>query len=114
MSPRPGEPGTRRDWALVAGGWLVLVLALSAWLATDRQPPEWDHANHLERAVLCAQDLGTGDWRAIIERSSFYPPVVPCVAGLIYRALPSDVAAGQIVILLFLGLGMVATYLLAR
>jgi hypothetical protein len=114
MTPRLGEPGTRRDWALVAGGWLVLVLALSVWLATDRQPPEWDHANHLERAVLCAQDLGTGDWRAIIERSSFYPPVVPCAAGLIYRALPSDVAAGQIVILLFLGLGMAATYLLAR
>lgn len=114
MTPRHGDGAGGRDWALVGGGWLVLVLVLSVWLAVDRQPPEWDHANHLERAVLCAQDLGKADWRAIVERSSFYPPVVPCAAGLIYRLLPSDVAAAQAVVLLFLGLGMAATYLLGR
>lgn len=114
MTPRHGGADTRRDWALVGGAWLALVLALAVWLAMDRRPPEWDHANHLERAVLCAQDIGKGDWRAIVERSSFYPPIVSCAAGLLYRVVPSDVAAAQAVILLFLGLGMAATYLLAR
>jgi 4-amino-4-deoxy-L-arabinose transferase-like glycosyltransferase len=114
MTPGHGGEDPGRDWTLVGGAWLALVLALSVWLAMDRRPPEWDHANHLERAVLCAQDIGKGDWRAIIERSSFYPPIVPCAAGLIYRLAPSDLAAAQVVILVFLGLGMAATYLLAR
>ena len=114
MTAYRGGPDTRRDWALVGGAWLALALALAVWLAMDRRPPEWDYANHLERAVLCAQDVARGDWLAIIERSSFYPPIVSCAAGLLYRVAPSDVAAAQAVILLFLGLGMAATYLLGR
>jgi hypothetical protein len=113
MTPRNGA-GAGRDWALVGGAWLVLVLALGVWLAMDRRPPEWDHANHLERAVACAADIGNGDWRAIVERSSFYPPIVSCAAGVLYRLAPSDLGAAQAVILLFLGLGMAATFLLAR
>jgi hypothetical protein len=110
---RPPE-AARRDWLLVGVAWAALVLTLAVWLARDRRPPEWDHANHLERAVLCARDLGAGAWRAVLERSSFYPPIVPCAAGLLYRLAPTDLAAAQTVILLFLGLGMAATYVLGR
>ena len=113
MTPRRGG-GAGRDWMLVGAAWLALVLVLSVWLAMDRRPPEWDHADHLERAVLCAQDIARGDWRAILEQSSVYPPIVSCAAGLAYRAFPSDVAAAQAVILIFLGLGMAATYRLGR
>src|SRR5436309_925375 len=77
-------------------------------------PPEWDHANHLERAVICAQDLARGDLHAVLERSSFYPPLVLCAAGLVYRLAPSDVAAAQAVVLAFLALGVGAVYVLAR
>jgi hypothetical protein len=103
-----------REWALVGGIYLALVLIAAVWLAIDRRPPEWDHANHLERVVHCADDIARGDVRAIIERSSFYPPVVPCSAALVYRLAPSDAAAAQSVILVFLGLGMAAVYLLGR
>src|SRR5207244_12970346 len=68
----------------------------------------------VERAVARARALAAGAWRPILERSSFYPPVVPCAAGLLYRALPTDVAAAQIVMLLFLGAGMAATYALGK
>ncbi|HKQ66108.1 MAG TPA: glycosyltransferase family 39 protein [Methylomirabilota bacterium] len=105
---------TRRDWAIVAGVYLALVVVVAVWLAIDRTPPEWDHANHLERAVNCAEDLAQGDVRRIIERSSFYPPIVPCGAALVYRLVPSDVASAQSVVLAFLGLGMAAVYLLGR
>jgi hypothetical protein len=37
---------------------------------------------------------------------------VPCLAWLAYRLGPSDVAAARSVIVLFLGLGIAATYLL--
>jgi len=104
----------KRELAIVATAWLALVAVCTAWLALDRRPPEWDYANHLERAVDCARDVEGGAWRSILERSSFYPPLVPCAAGLVYRAHPSDVAAAQSVILLFLGLGMLAVYLLGR
>jgi len=103
-----------REWAIVGGVYLALVVVAAVWLAIDRRPPEWDHANHLERVVHCAEDLARGDVRTIIERSSFYPPVVPCTAALVYRLAPSDAAAAQSVILAFLGLGMAAVYLLGR
>ena len=106
--------GAARECAIVGGVYLALVVVAAVWIGIDRRPPEWDHANHLERVVHCAEDLARGDVRTIIERSSFYPPVVPCAAALVYRLAPSDAAAAQSVILVFLGLGMAAVYLLGR
>ena len=103
-----------REAILAAAVFTTLVAVAAVWLALDRRPPEWDHANHLERAVTCAGDLARGDLRAVLARSSFYPPLVPCAAGLAYRLAPSDVAAAQTVILAFLALGMGAVYVLAR
>ena len=105
--------GREREWASVAVAWLALALVAAVWLAVDRRPPEWDHANHLERAVLCTRDLQAGDWRAILARSSFYPPLATCTAGAVALVLPADVAAG-VTLLGFLGLGMAAVYLLGR
>jgi hypothetical protein len=99
---------------MIAAIFVVLAGVAGVWLALDRRPPEWDHANHLERVVNCADDMAHANVTAIIERSSFYPPVAVCAAGLAYALVPSDVASAQAVILLFLGLGMAAVYALAR
>jgi predicted outer membrane lipoprotein len=103
----------KRELALVAIGWAAIALIAALWLAVDRRPPEWDHANHLERALLCTRDLRAGDVRAILERSSFYPPLATCVAGAFGLLLPPD-AAGTAALVVFLGLGMLAVYLLGR
>jgi hypothetical protein len=103
-----------RPWAIVLVAFLALAAVGAAWTAIDRRPPEWDHANHLERAVLCARDLGAGDVAALLERSSFYPPLVICAAGALYRLWPSDAWTAQTVMWLFLGVGMAATFLLGR
>jgi hypothetical protein len=103
-----------REWLAVAGAFAILVVVTGVWLARDRRPPPWDYANHLERAIHCAQDLAGGDLRRLVERSSFYPPLVPCLAGVVYLVAPSDHAFAQAVILGFLGLGMAATYVVAR
>lgn len=103
-----------REWALVAAAFVVLALVATVWLVIDRHPPEWDHANHLERAVLCARDLAAGDVRAVIARSAFYPPLVPCLAGVASTIVPSDVAAAQAVVVAFLALGMAAIYAIGR
>jgi Dolichyl-phosphate-mannose-protein mannosyltransferase len=105
---------TRREWALVAAAWVLIVAVTAVWLALDRRPPEWDHANHLERVVTCAHDMARGDVRTVLERSSFYPPLVPCAAAAIYRWWPSDAAAAQSAILLFLGVAMAVIYRLGR
>ncbi|HEU4370009.1 MAG TPA: glycosyltransferase family 39 protein [Methylomirabilota bacterium] len=97
----------------MGAGFLALAMVVGVWAAIDRRPPEWDHANHLERAVLCARDLRTGDVRAILERSSFYPPLVPCLAGATSMAMPME-AAAALTMAAFLGLGMAAVYLLGR
>ncbi len=112
MTPVRSRPW--REWALVGAAFVALAAVAAAWLAVDQRPPEWDHANHLERAVACAEDIGRGDVRRILERSALYPPLVPCAAGLVYRLAPSDVAAAQTVVLAFLGLGMGAVYALGR
>ncbi len=114
MTLRNGNDGARREWALVGGAWLALVLTLSVWLAIDRRPPAWDSARRLERAVRCAEGLGGGRWATILDRVVVEPPLVSCAAGAVYRLYPSDVAAAQAIILFALGLGMAATYLLAR
>jgi hypothetical protein len=103
-----------REWAMVGGVFAALVAIAAAWLAVDRTPPEWDHANHLERVVHCAEDLGRGDLTTILTRSAFYPPIVPCTAAAVYRHAPSDAAGAQAVVLAFLGLGMAAVYVLGR
>jgi hypothetical protein len=98
----------------VVAVFALIAVAVAASVAVDRRPPEWDHANHLERSVLCAADLARGDVASVLARSTFYPPFVLCAAGLAYRVAPSDVAAAQAVIVAFLGLGMAAMYLLGR
>jgi hypothetical protein len=55
-----------REAMLVGAIFAALVAVAAVWLALDRRPPEWDHANHLERAVACAGDLARGDLRAIL------------------------------------------------
>jgi Dolichyl-phosphate-mannose-protein mannosyltransferase len=102
-----------RSWALLGGVLVLLVLAAAIWLTLDRRPPEWDHANHLERAVLCARDLRAGDVRAILERSAFYPPLALCLTGAVSFLLPVE-AAAVAVMLAFLGLGMAAVQRLGR
>ncbi|MBI4271762.1 MAG: glycosyltransferase family 39 protein, partial [Candidatus Rokubacteria bacterium] len=105
---------TALEWSLVSAAFAVIAFTIGVWVALDRRPPEWDHANHLQRVVECADDLARGDVRTVLARSSFYPPVVPCLAGLAYALAPSDAAAAQSVILAFLGLGMAAVYALGR
>jgi hypothetical protein len=101
-----------RAWTLVAAVAAGVVVVAAVWIAVDRTPPEWDHANHLERSVHCAADLDRRDWRMVLARSSFYPPLVPCLAGAVYRWWPSDAAAAQSVVWAFFVLGMAATLVL--
>jgi 4-amino-4-deoxy-L-arabinose transferase-like glycosyltransferase len=106
--------GPARTGAIVAAVFLALVAVGAVWLAIDRRPPEWDYASHLEHALRCRRDLAARDFAAAFGHSSFYPPLVPCAAGLVYGLLPSDVAFGEVVMFAFLGLGMAATCALAR
>jgi 4-amino-4-deoxy-L-arabinose transferase-like glycosyltransferase len=104
----------RTEWAALAAIFAALVGVAVTWLTLDGSPPVWDYANHLERAIRCSTDLAAGDFESIFLRSSLYPPLVLCTAGLAYLVAPSDVGAAQTVILGFLALGMAATYWLGR
>src|SRR6266849_2857860 len=108
---------TARGPIRVALLWLVLSVAAAVWVAIDRRPPEWDHANHLERAVDCYRSLrilSDSGAREIIEASSFYPPVVTCIAGALYFVFPIVPLTAQAVMMGFLGLAMACVYALGR
>ena len=112
------RPASRaRSWLLLA----VLLLALSAviavWLSIDRRPQQWDHANHLKRAVDCYRTLsepGHDRLKEILETSSFYPPIAPCAAGVLYFVFPIVPLTAQSVMLAFLALGVASTFALGR
>lgn len=116
--PRPGQSDASRrraqEWLAVAAGFMMLVAVAAVWLALDRRPPAWDHANHLERAVRCFQFLAAGDVGAVLAQSSFYPPLAICAGGLVDALAPSDTATAQSAVLAFLGVGMGAVYALGR
>lgn len=116
--PEAGLAGSRRrraqEWLVVAAGFVALAGVAAVWLALDRRPPAWDHANHLERAVRCQQFLAAGDIQAVLAQSAFYPPLAICAGGLAYALAPSDTAAAQSAVLAFVGVGMGAVYVLGR
>jgi len=104
-----------------AGALAALLLGLAAvmvvWLSIDRRPPEWDHANHLERALACHRSLtepGRNSLAEIIAESSFYPPIVTCAAGLLYFVFPVVPLTAQAVMWAFLVLGTLAVAGLGR
>jgi hypothetical protein len=106
-----------KDWLLLAALFGTLSLVVAVWVTLDRRPPEWDYANHLERAVRCYQILSARGWSGvdeILEMSSFYPPVVPCAAGLLYFVFPVAPLTSQSVMLAFLGVALVSLFLLGR
>lgn len=96
----------------------VLLCAVTAlWVSVDRRPPEWDHANHLERAVECYRILsepGHDRLREILDVSSFYPPITACAAGLLYFIFPIVPLTAQAVMLGFMALGLAALFALGR
>src|SRR5262252_7536005 len=108
-------PATRRHALLLALLLAGLAAVVAVWVTIDRRPPEWDHANHLERALRCHRSLAAGQiWAAISGDSAFYPPLVPCAAGILYFAFPTVPLTAQAVMLAFLGLGMAAVFGVGR
>ena len=107
----------RRPWLLLVLLYALMCSVITTWVVLDRRPPEWDHANHLERAVACAHSLrlvaSTGA-REIIEATSFYPPVVTCAAGLLYLVFPLVPLTAQAVMMASLAVAMAALYGLGR
>ena len=108
---------THRPWLVLAALWALLAAVTVVWVSVDRRPPEWDHANHLERALQCYRILaepGHDRLREILEASSFYPPVAICAAGLLYFVFPVVPLTAQAVMLGFLGVALASVFVLGR
>src|SRR5262249_21024291 len=108
-----GEP-VKRPWLWLAGLYATMVLVTVVWVSIDRRPPEWDHANHLERALRCRDNLAGGRLQAVLEESAFYPPLALCTAGILYFVFPVAAMTAQAVMLLFLAIGIAAVFALGR
>ena len=46
-----------RPWLAAVGLFAALCVVVTVWASIDRHPPEWDYANHLERALECHRTL---------------------------------------------------------
>jgi hypothetical protein len=107
----------RHPWLAVGALFGLLCVVTAVWVSVDRRPPEWDHANHLERAVECYRILsepGHDRLREIMDVSSFYPPITTCAAGLLYFFFPIVPLTAQAIMLGFLALGLASVFALGR
>ena len=113
-----GTLGPMQRPRLILTSLFAILCSLTAvWILIDRRPPEWDHANHLERAVDCYRVLriaSDSSARDILESSSFYPPLVTCAAGGLYFVFPITPLTAQLVMIGSLGLAMACLYGLGR
>jgi len=105
---------SRRPWLWLAGLFVILASVTIIWVSVDRRPPEWDHANHLERALRCHKNLAEGRLQAILEESAFYPPLALCAAGLLYFVFPVATLTAQAVMLGFLAIALAALFAVGR
>src|SRR5262249_17303389 len=81
-----------RPWLAAVGVFAVLCVVVTVWASIDRHPPEWDYANHLERALECHRTLANpaaDRFGEIMGASAFYPPLAICAARLLTRRWPS-------------------------
>jgi hypothetical protein len=108
---------SRRPWLPLVALVAALAVVTTVWVSIDRRPPESDHANHLERALRCHRTLAAGDpapLETILLESSFYPPLVTCLAGVLYFVAPVVPLTAQAVMVAFLALGVAALFGLGR
>jgi 4-amino-4-deoxy-L-arabinose transferase-like glycosyltransferase len=104
-----------RPWLTLVTLFGALCLVVTIWVSIDRHPPEWDHANHLERALDCHKSLANPAADRFTEiigarASSFYPPLVTCATGLLYFAFPVTAMTAHAVMLVFLAVALLAVY----
>ena len=108
-----GRNGVALSLALLVLLLLGLGVVMAVWVSLDRRPAEWDHANHLERALDCHRILaepGHDRYAEIVAMSSFYPPMVLCATGLAYFVGPVTPLTAQSVIWGFLVIGTFAVW----
>jgi Dolichyl-phosphate-mannose-protein mannosyltransferase/LmeA-like phospholipid-binding len=106
-----------RPWLAAIGPYAALCVVVTVWASIDRHPPEWDYANHLERALECQRTLANpaaDRFGEIMGASAFYPPLAICTAGALYFVFPVTTLTAQAVMLLFLGIGMFSVYGIGR
>jgi Dolichyl-phosphate-mannose-protein mannosyltransferase/LmeA-like phospholipid-binding len=106
-----------RPWLAGVGLFGALCVVVTVWASIDRHPPEWDYANHLERALECHRTLANpaaDRFGEIMGASAFYPPLAICTAGALYFAFPVTTLTAQAVMLLFLGIAMFSVYGIGR
>src|SRR2546428_9767792 len=98
-----------RPWPVLVALFGALYLVVTIWVSTDRHPPEWDYANHLERALDCHRTLANpaaDRFAEIMGASPLYPPFVICAAGILYFAFLVAALTAQALVLAFLGGGV--------
>src|SRR5262245_24243816 len=108
---------SERPWLAAVGVFAALCVVVTVWASIDRHPPEWDYANHLERALECHRTLAdpaAERFGEIMDASAFYPPLAICVAGALYSVFPVTALTAQAVMLLFPGIAKLSVYGISR
>ena len=116
-APEAHPLASHSPWLFLVALVAALALVTTVWISIDRRPPQFDHANHLERALRCQRTLAAGGPAAletILLESSFYPPLVTCLAGLLYFVAPVIPLTAQAVMVAFLALGVAALFGVGR
>lgn len=102
-------------------GFLVLLityhlLANFTWIAATTAPIPWDQAGHTRLAIQFADYFTSLGFLRIIDYfsiSTYYPPLIHTIVGILIIFFGHPVQTGEIVITLFFGISILLTYIYA-
>lgn len=93
-------------WSLVAAAMVVNVV----WSSLDQSPPLWDIAGHSERSAYFAQLLQLGEFKAIFNFQTIYPPLPYLVTAVFFLVGGWFAVIPSLSLIPFLILFILATY----
>lgn len=97
-------------WVLIAGA----VISNIFWISENQSPPLWDIAGHSNRSAYFAQLLSQGEFKAVFNFNTIYPPFAYLVTALFFLIGGWSALIPSLSLLPFLILFVLATYSLAN
>ena len=93
-------------WSLVAGAVVFNII----WIGLNQSPPLWDIAGHSNRSAYFAQMLSQGEFKAIFNFDTIYPPFAYLVTAFLFLIGGWSPLIPALSLIPFLILFILATY----
>lgn len=102
---------SKKTATILLGTLVITAVAVNViWISLDQSPPLWDIAGHANRSAYFAQLLQQGEFKAIFNFQTIYPPFTYLVTALFFLSGGWSALVPGLSLLPFLILFILSTY----